>query len=505
MNSYDNRNEFYLKIRKNIFYMAGGKLVVPVIGFLITIYIIRKLSVNEYGIYNILFALMGYIGLFSSFGLPSVFQRYIPEFNEQKQISNLKRLVNKGSILRILLSASFVLLVIIFSNKVGSLLKISNWLGYFKIFSLGIIFSLEANLLNIVLTSLFLHKYFVIYNSIYVFIRTIILFLLLKLGFGLNGLLLGEVICYGLLMIMFFFLYKRWAQFNKGNNNDEVFPLKRVARYGGFSFFNEVGAQILSVSTDFFIISIFLGPLAVGIYAFANRIMQMLSIWMPHNLLREVIRPAFFIRYTQEKSVKTLERMFNLLTKFSAFFLFPLMVGIFILGDKLIIYIFDPKYISSLKVLWIVALFNAINCFMFPVGLILQSIEKVQINLFSKIFALYNIIGDLLVINNFGVIGIALVTATAVLFKNLFCLLFAHKYTGLAVDFKNIGVIGLNSLLMGILLYPFRKIIVNIISFILVIVIGAIIYLIFAYFNKAFSENERKLLNKILPKAVFVF
>ncbi|MHA1386670.1 MAG: lipopolysaccharide biosynthesis protein, partial [Candidatus Helarchaeota archaeon] len=365
--------------------------------------------------------------------------------------------------------------------------------------------SLEANLLNIVLTSLFLHKYFVIYNSIYVFIRTIILFLLLKLGFGLNGLLLGEVICYGLLMIMFFFLYKRWAQFNKGNNNDEVFPLKRVARYGGFSFFNEVGAQILSVSTDFFIISIFLGPLAVGIYAFANRIMQMLSIWMPHNLLREVIRPAFFIRYTQEKSVKTLERMFNLLTKFSAFFLFPLMVGIFILGDKLIIYIFDPKYISSLKVLWIVALFNAINCFMFPVGLILQSIEKVQINLFSKIFALYNIIGDLLVINNSGVIGIALVTATAVLFKNLFCLLFAHKYTGLAVDFKNIGVIGLNSLLMGILLYPFRKIIVNIISFILVIVIGAIIYLIFAYFNKAFSENERKLLNKILPKAVFVF
>jgi len=505
MNNNDNNKELYFKIRQSSFYMVAGKLVIPVIGFLITIYIIRKLSVNEYGIYNLLLAVMGYIGLFSSLGLPGIFQRYIPEFNKRKQISNLNKLVNKGSLLRIILSALFVLLVILFSNQLGKLFKISNWLGYFKIFSLGVIFSLESNLLSIVLTSLFLHKYFVISSSIYVVIRASILYFLLNLGFGLNGLLLGEVVCYGVLMIMFIFLYNfRFAQFHKVNHN-EVFPLKRIVRYGGFSYFNEVGSQILSVSTDLFIISAFLGPAAVGIYAFANRIMQMLSRGMPHNLIQEVIRPTFFTRYSQTGNAKDLEKMFNFLTKFTAFFLFPLAVGILIIGDKLIIYIFGVKYINSLKILWIVAIFTALNSFMFPTGLVLQSVEKVQIILFSKISAVYNLIADLIVVKPYGIVGIALVTTTAVLFKNLFCLLFARKYTHLDVDFKNLGIIMLNSFLMGIILYSLRKMITNIYNFILVIFIGMILYFIISYFNKAFSEDERKIVNKILPKRIFIF
>ncbi len=505
MSSNENSGELYLKIRRSSFYMIVGKLVTPIIGFLITIYIIRKLSVTEYGIYNILLAVMGYIGLFSSLGLPSIFQRYIPAFNEGKQISNLKKLITQGSLLRIILSALFVLFVIVFSNQVGRFFKIGDWSGYFKIFSLGIIFSLESSLLSTALTSLFLHKYFVISNTLYVVIRAALLYFLLKLGFGLNCLLIGEVVCYGILMIMFFCFYNfRFARLNKVNEK-EVFPLKRLARYGGFSYFNEMGATILSVSTDFFVISVFLGPAAVGIYAFANRTMQMLSRWMPHNLVQEVIRPTFFTRYTQTHDNKELEKMFNFLTKFTAFFLFPLAVGTFVLGDKLIIYIFDPKYLSSLKILWIVAIFTALNSFMFPTGLVLQSIEKVQILLFSKIFAVYNLIADLLVVKTYGIIGIALVTGSAILFKNIFMYAFVRKYSGLAIDFKSLGIIAVNSLLIGLLLYLVRKMVVNIPSFILVIIIGVAVYFVIGYFNKTFSKDERKIINKILPKPFFNF
>ncbi|MHA1757221.1 MAG: oligosaccharide flippase family protein [Promethearchaeota archaeon] len=507
-NHKNNKNKLYLKIRESSIYMAIGKIIINTIGFLITIYIIRKLSVNEFGIYNILLAVMGYIGLFSSFGLPDIFKRYIPEFNERRQISNLKKLVNKGLLLRTLLSILFVLLMILFSNQAGKILKISNWLGYFKIFSLGIIFSLESNLLSVALTSLFLHKYFTISNLLYIILRGCILYFFLNIGLGLNGLLLGEVICYGILMIMFIYLYKfKFVQFNKGNNNNnEVFPLKRIARYGGFSYFNQVGTQILSVSTDFFIISAFLGPSDVGIYAFANRIMQKLSRAMPHNLIREVISPTFFSRYSQTKNSNELEKMFNILTKFAAFFLFPLAVGILILGDKLIIYIFGTKYISSLKVLWIVAIFTALNSFVFsPTELVLQSIERVQIIFFSKIFAIYNLIGDLLVVKSYGIIGIAFVTATAILFKNLFLLAFAYKYTNINIDFKNIGKILFNSSLMGIIFFLIKKRVTNILILIFVVLIGLFTYFIIAYFNKSFTEDERKIVNRILPKPIFVF
>ncbi|GAH73374.1 unnamed protein product, partial [marine sediment metagenome] len=202
MRNYKIKDNLYLQIRKSSFYIIVGKLASSIAKFLTTIYILRMLSVNDYGIYNVLLAVMGYIGIFSSFGLLNIFQRYIPEFHERREIANLKKLITQGSLLMIILSAAFVLLAILFSSQVGRLFKIDNWLTYFKLFSLGIIFCVEGELLGIALTSLFLHKYFTISKIVYVYMRALVLYFLLKAGWGLNGLLLGEVAAYGILMTM---------------------------------------------------------------------------------------------------------------------------------------------------------------------------------------------------------------------------------------------------------------------------------------------------------------
>ena len=319
-----------------------------------------------------------------------------------------------------------------------------------------------------------------------------------------TGLLIAESVAFGFLFILLTFYYKK-SQILHSIEKKTKLPIKRLVRFGGFSYFSELGAQILEVSTDFFIISAFLGPAAVGIYSFANRVITITTRILPHSALVDVIRPAFFTRFVQDKDPVQLNKMFNFLSKIIAFFVFPLVMGIIVLGDKLIIYVFDSKYLESSKVLLIMAAFTALNFFMFPLGLVLQSIEKVQIIFFSKIFAIYNLVGDLLVVKTYGIIGIALVTGSAVLFKNLFCYLFARRYTRLVVDFKGLGIITINSLLMGLIIYPVRKLVVDIPSFIVIIVIGALIYFMIAYFNKAFSNQERNIINKILPKPIFAF
>jgi len=497
--------ELPLKIRKSSIYILAGKLITPFFGFFITIYIIRKLSLNDYGVYNIMIAMMGYIGLFSSFGLPFIFQRYIPEFREKEEIINIRKLINHGLLLRLVLSGLLILIFIVFSDKIARVIKIDNWLDYFKIFSLGIIFQLEAQLLTIALTSLFLHKYFVISRTIYIILRAGILYFLLKSGHGLNGLLIGEVVTYGFLMVMLTFsYYSKFSKLHKGSIVN-IFPLKRLLRYGKFSYFSDLGSQILSVSTDFFVISAFLGPKEVGIYAFANRTMELLSRLLPSKLLQEIIRPAFFSRYSQKSDTKELEKMFNFLTKFTAFFLFPLAMGVLVLGDKLILYVFDPKYLSSLPTLRIVAIFAGLSCFMMPIGLVLQSIEEVQIIFYSKIFAIYNLIADLLIVKKYGIIGVALVTCSAVLFKNLFCLLFVKRYTKIKIDLKGLYIIAINSILMGLVLYLLRDIVTDIKSFIFSLIIGVSVYFIIAYFNKSFIKDERLMINKILAKNFFVF
>lgn len=497
-------NNIHALVRKNSFYLLIERSVAPVVNLLVTIYIIRKLSVDDYGIYNILFALMGYVGLFSSFGMPHIFQRYIPEFYENKQIGELKKLVENGLFWRFIFGGGLILIIILFSNQLGSLFKFQGALQYITVFSIAIIFFLESRLLNITLTSVFRHKSYTIAQIVYVFFRAGVLYYLVKIGKGLTGILLAESLAFLFLFVLQFIYFKRFLS-NYQITKKSKLPIKRLLRFGGYSYFYEIGSEILAVSTDYFIISAFLGPTAVGIYAFAARVMHLISHVLPQQIFINIIRPVFFTKYTQNSDYEQLNRMSNFLMKIIAFFSLPIVIGVLILGDKLIVYVFDPKYLESLKVLWIVVIFMSLHFFMDPVGLVLQSIEKVQIIFYSKIFAIYNLIADILVVKTFGVIGVAVATGSAVLFKSLFCYYYARKYTGLKVDFKSLGVILLNSIVMGLAIYPLRGMITSLVSFIAAISIGALVYVIMAYFNKAFSPEERETVNKIFSKNIFRF
>lgn len=496
--------DLYSLARRGSFYILAGKLVMSVIGFLATVFIVRTLSVRDYGIYNVLLAALSYIGLFSSLGLPSIFQRYLPEFSEKKQIPVLKKLVMKGLKWRFLLGAALVVVIILFSGFIGRIIRVTGFFNYFTIFSVAIIFFLEVQLLSIALTSLFRYKEFVVSELIFTLFRGAFLYLLLRLGAGLIGLLVAEGLAYGLQFFLQAVYYRQFSHSHAERVGGEL-PTRRLLRFGGYSYFNEMGSEILNVSTDFFVISAFLGPQFVGLYAFANRVATYSTRLLPHNLLMDVVRPTFFARYAQSGKKKDLVTMFNLTTKLIAFISFPLVAGIFVLGDKLIIHLFDPKYLSGLWVLWIVTLFTALNSFQFPLGLVTQSVERVEINFYSKIFAVYNLILDLIVVKPFGIIGVALATSSAILFKNLFILVFARRYVQLTVDWKALGKIALNSALMGLMVYPLRGLVTSLWSFLLVVAFGFLAYMFIAYLNKGFSETDRVILNKILPRSVFVF
>jgi hypothetical protein len=79
------------------------------------------------------------------------------------------------------------------------------------------------------------------------------------------------------------------------------------------------------------------------------------------------------------------------------------------------------------------------------------------------------------------------------------------KYVSFSFDLKSLLVIGVNSLMMAAFLYFLRGIVVDIYSFFFVVVVGGIVYLFVAYLNKGFSEDERKVVNRILRKPIFVF
>jgi O-antigen/teichoic acid export membrane protein len=492
-------------IRKNSLYLLARDVSTSVLTFVISVYIVRKLSIEGYGIYGTLGTLIDYLVLFSALGVPSIYQRFIPEFFSRREAGKVKELVSRGTRLTLGSLLLAIALVVVLHRPVGALLKIPNFLGYFLLWSPGVIFYLEATLFSTALYSLFLHKYAVVSNSVYILFRFVAIAIFLTFGLDLKGLILGEATSYVIFFaIQGYFYLKRFSGAHSGIHKEKL-DTRRMVRYGGLSYFNDVGAKFLDASTGLFVISATLGPAAAGIFAFANNTMSLITKAMPDRIFMDIIKPAFFTRYTQTQDSRELETMFNLLTKLIAFFVFPVTAGIFVIGDKLIVHIFDPKYLGSLHVLWIVAVFTVLVSFQFPLGLVVQAVERVEINLYSKVFSVYNILGDILVVKRYGVVGVAIVTGTAVLFKNLFIYWRVRRRVAFSLDLRSLAKIAVNSGIMAVAVFLMKGMISNIFYFLAVVFAGGLIYLGVSFLNKSFLDHEREIINKIILKPLFVF
>jgi len=496
--------DFHKKIKQNAKYIFLQQIIVPIINVLLAIYIIKKLSIFDYGIYNLLYALIGYLSLFSSMGILNVFQRFIPEYDIKKEYSKVKILFRSGIIIRFILTVIILILLLISGKFINHLFKTENFNEYILLFSIGIVFFLEIQLVEVTLGSLLLNQSIMIGYLISTIIRAGITYLLLERNMGLKGLLLAETSYYGILLsLLIFFYYKGFA--SKYNSSDRKLSIRRLFRYSGFSYLDEVGWTILDVKTDFFIISSFLGPMMVGIYAFANQLVEAVSKVMPFKILRPLIRTVFFSKFSENNRTYQLNRHFNFLNKIIAFISFPIFMGILVYGDKIIMYLFDDKYLPALNILWIFTGFMMIISFQFPLQLVVQAVEKVEITFYSKIFSIYNLIGDLLIIQILGIMGIALITCSARLFQFIFIYYRIRKIVPLTFDKNSLLKIFLNSLLMVGTLYLLEGFVNDTFTLICFSGLGLFVYLSVSFLNKSFFNEERQIINNLLPRPIFVF
>jgi len=497
-----NRNNIDSKIgeqvKQNLPYILLQKLVTPLLNLFISVIIMRKLSVDSYGIYNVYLALIGYITLFGAFGIPSVLQRFLPEFysKDKDKFYELSRI---ALLLCPFVTAVLSSFVFIFPDVFMSFFKLHEAISLFKYFVFFMLLRVEIELFELVFVSGFFHKFVSVGRVFYVIIRGISIYVLLSRGYGLIGLIGAEILSIFLQFVFYGVLYYRKLRIKLTHTNKYSLRKEkgRLLRYAFLSYFNEMGARILDVSTDFLVISSYLGASYTGLYAFANKVMQLAQNFSPNNIFRNIIRPAFFAMYVD--SADRLNYLFNIVFKISLLFYFPLFLVIVVLGDKIILYFFDAKFLTALPVLRVVAFFYVLNSFQFPLGLVVQSIEKVQANLFSKVFSIYNLVADIVVIKYYGILGVAAVTGSAILLKNLFIYFYVRKYIHLKIDIKYSLVIVFHSLILFLLSFLERPFIRNDKTLLIAMIVNAIFYLFLITRVSPFSQIEKASLYNMLP------
>jgi len=408
-------------------YTVVFRVLAQGISLLATVFLVRTLSEHDYGVYNLLYSVIGLLGMVISFGIANTIQRYMPEYYSRGEFSIAHNLYRIASVIRLFSNVVVLGLVLIAWEQFAPYLKIVEYKVYFVVFTLIILLDMQRYILDNCLNSFFLQKYTQGFSVVFILFKGLgyctAMLLRMDLWFILSTDLLAYLIIFLLLSIIY---YKKVPKAGGKIANFNMIEKKRIFRYALFYNFNDAGVGLLNVDIDNFIIGVYLNPMAIGAYAFCNRVSKMMGRILPISYLIDVIRPAFFVA-SLEASSEEINKYYQLLFKLIYMFQIPLFIFVLGFADELITLLFQGKFIEWSALLIVVVFFDMLNAFQIPVGLVAQQGERADVFLYSKIFGVYNLIADIVLISYIGIWGAVLATGSATFGKNLFIWFFIRK------------------------------------------------------------------------------
>lgn len=489
---------------KNTFFLYVSNFIVQIIGFFISVYIIKVLSVQDYGVYSFVLGSMMFIHMFSTSSPSTVIARFVPEFIEYRSYRLILKVYLMSLCTVILTLLVFALFMEFSSSWIEKFFKLPGFSGYTH-YIIFFIFGYITLMLGRTYNSTFLLQKVSAAVHISASVIRLLMYIYFWSKLNLRIVLFVESITYSVeglfqLAIPYFIIRSKMHL-----NEERHYPLlrRRIMKYGILSFFNEIGAGMLNRSTNNYIISAMSDAAMLGQYGFANKVNDVFIRLFPLNQIAGILRPIFIRKYTAAKDRHImLNRMFVFLYKFLFFILAPICLYFVSVSDIIIADIFDPKYLDSLLITNLIFMFTLFNAFQLPLGYVVQSIEKLEINLYSKVFFIYNIVGSILVMRISGLTGVVIVLGTSILFKNLFILFGIRKYIKLSFPGESLLRIFLGAVLIAavnIVLRNYFKINAYA-ELVLLALIDIPLYFGLARVYSPFKSDEREVINIFMNK-----
>ena len=195
--------------------------------------------------------------------------------------------------------------------------------------------------------------------------------------------------------------------------------------------------------------------------------------------------------------------MFRTLVVMIAAVLFPVLVLVGIQAEPILTFVFKSKYAEATPVFIMLLSFNLFHAIELPSDLVLQAIEKVQARLYAQIFAVYNIVAAVLLMPEFGLIGVAFATGSALMGKCLFWYFMARHYTGITLCWVALLKIGTNTIIAGAAAYGVASFGNTPLWMFMSLVAGSIVYVAMSLVNHFFDDREKELVNRFCKLQIF--
>ena len=496
------------KFTENIGWLFIGTIISNLISLAVTIFLIRKLPVNDFGIYSLFFGSLSVFAMFSINGILISLTRFSPELIQKKYFSFHKTIIIKLFFISLFVTFIFVLLIFLYKEAIGVILNIPNFSIYYSIFIINIFIYLEYTVSQNILIPLFEQKFLSIINVIGIIVRGILYWLLFS-HLSVNLIFIIEAIGMGVSTIpSLIYGYNKltWLANNSDtctSKSEKKEYKRRIYRFALLSTASEMGEGGFSQISDYYFVSAFLGPFAMGLYAFPYKIISSIFNWIPIGRINELMRPYFINKYYEKNEDNLyLNEMFNFLVKFFIL-LYGIIIACILSYQNIInIYVFKSKYIDTQILLMVILSFVLIRAFTFSIYMIIELKEKIQHSLYAQSFAVFNVFAVIFVLRytGWGLIGVALATGISSLLRNSYMYLVMKKYTNVSLLVTNLINTVSIIVLVGLIMFVTSLTPHLILKIFLPLMAGFITFPLFYKIIKPFSSSEEIILSNIINK-----
>lgn len=443
-----------------------------------------------------------------SLGVVNTLQRYIPEYYQKGEYKIAHNLYRTVSFLRLMANVILLGITLVLWEEIAPIIKITEYKHHFMFFTLIIFVHMQRNLLEICLSSYYLHQYSKKIGCAFPLIKSVGYGLIILFEKNIWYAIMTDLLAYLIVFTALQILYVKKIPVYKGSMDKlSNYEKKRLIKYSMFYNFNDAGVGLLTSGFDNFIIAMFLNPIVVGAYAFCYNLKSLISSLLPLVYLIDVIRPAFFS--TAASSTNQNSVFFQTIVKVNLIFSLPCFFFMLLYVKDIISLVYNGKFIaysSVLTTMFFLAVVN--NSLSLPISLIAQFQEKADIIFYSKIFAVYNLIADVILIKLFGIWGAVFATETANFGKNLFVWYFVRG----DAHFKGMGIFLLKIIFFWMVIVSSAYYInIFVIHTVVKLLMGSLIFsiaFIFQFKCDYFLNNEKKnfaMISQNSPKLLFVF
>lgn len=473
-----------LRLLKNAFSLLTTELVNTTIRVAFTAFLVRHLSVSDFGIYTTITVFLAFGSLFADFGMSQVIVRDVAQERDSGRVI-LPNAILIALSLATLTWGGLILLAVVF-NYPGRMQ------GLLLIAGAALLFNSVAQLSAATVRAFERMEILAAINSGVSIVTSTLGILLLKMGKGLPtqiGLIVASAAVTALLLsvIVHLRLVPFSLTFQPATSKQilrEALPIAIL-----------LGCNIVLTKSDLVVLSKVQNMTAVGIYGAAVKFMDFLDIFTASAL--GAMLPFMAARWSQPstsalRSYQQALRVFIVLGTAAT-------VGVFMLSDDIVGLVFGASYQATALPLRILAGALLFNFLSGPVGLFLLVSRERLFHVIPYVLAItvLSVALNLFLIPRYGYIGASGVRAVISALLFVAKLRMTDYFLGQRLRWLKIIVRPLiAAAVMGVLIYLMQGL-----SLLLIVPVGALAYLVVLLGSGEFRAEEYKFLESYLSLA----